>query len=85
MNQLSLAANIISVIGAAGSATILLEKITKLRHAPQQVLVLFNEVEISSFCDCINLAYSSIGIGLSRSHYYGARSSEKIKESRPIS
>lgn len=44
MEPLSLTTNIISIVGAAKNASKKLEKLVKLRHAPQQVLSLFNEV-----------------------------------------
>lgn len=44
MDPLSLTASIIAVIGAASATAQALEKLRSLRHAPQQILVVLNEV-----------------------------------------
>jgi len=43
MDPLSLTASIIAVVGAASATVQALEKLRRLRHAPQQILVVLNE------------------------------------------
>jgi len=47
MDPLSLIANIIAVANAAKTTARSLERLASIRHAPQQILQLINEVRLS--------------------------------------
>ena len=47
MDPVSVAASLLTVLGAAGTATRALEHLSDIRHAPDQLLALINEVSVS--------------------------------------
>lgn len=74
MDPLSLAANIIAVIGAASATAEGLKRIVRLRQAPEEALQFMNEVHFSSILSMIvSDIYCSADIRISSQHCHSTR------------